>query len=80
MFGTGGDEGPAVMTLREAFYNPKSYNCIGFENIWDDGIQSKECGFFIPQHTNLVYVMRLVNDCIWMRMVILFMTKQDSLF
>ena len=53
MFGTGGDEGPAVMTLREAFYNPKSYNCIGFENIWDDGIQSKECGFFIPQHTNL---------------------------
>lgn len=53
MFGTGGDEGPAVMTLREAFYNPKSYNCIGFENIWDDGIQNKECGFFIPQHTNL---------------------------
>lgn len=53
MFGTGGDEGPAVMTLRKAFYNPESFNCLGFENIWDEGAQSKSCGFFIPQHTNL---------------------------
>ena len=53
MFGTGGDQGPAVATLRKAFYKPKSFNCIEFENIWDEGAQNKPCGFFIPQHTNL---------------------------
>lgn len=53
MFGTGGDEGPAVATLRKAFYNPESFNCLQFENIWDEGAQSKPCGFFVPQHTNL---------------------------
>lgn len=53
MFGTGGDQGDAVASLRTAFYDPKSYNCIGFENIWDEAAQGKQCGFFIPQHTNL---------------------------
>ena len=36
MFGTGGDQGDAVAPLREAFYDPESYNCLGFPNIWDD--------------------------------------------
>lgn len=54
MFGTGGDQGDAVAPLREAFYDPDSYNCIGFDNIWDEAaIGGKQCGFFIPQHTNL---------------------------
>lgn len=54
MFGTGGDQGDAVAPLREAFYDPESYNCLGFPNIWDDcAIGGKYCGFFIPQHTNL---------------------------
>ena len=53
MFGTGGDEGSAVASLRSAFYDPESYNCLGFENIWDEGSQGKPCGFFVPQHTNL---------------------------
>lgn len=53
MFGTGGDQGDAVASLRSAFYDPKSFNCIGFENIWDEAAQGKPCGFFIPQHTNL---------------------------
>lgn len=53
MFGTGGDQGTAIAGLRRAFYNPESFNCLGFENIWDEGAQSKECGFFVPQHTNL---------------------------
>lgn len=53
MFGTGGDEGSAVAPLRSAFYDPKSFNCIGFENIWDEGNNDKPCGFFVPQHTNL---------------------------
>lgn len=54
MFGTGGDQGDAVAPLREAFYDPESYNCLGFPNIWDDcAVGGKYCGFFIPQHTNL---------------------------
>lgn len=52
-FGTGGDEGPAVSALREGFYKPESFNCLAFENIWEDSIQSNKCGFFVPQHTNL---------------------------
>lgn len=54
MFGTGGDQGSAVAALREAFYDPKSFNCIGFINIWDEAAEGgKKCGFFVPQHTNL---------------------------
>lgn len=53
MFGTGGDQGDAIAALREAFYDPKLYNCLAFENIWDDAASQKECGFFVPYHTNL---------------------------
>lgn len=54
MFGTGGDEGDNVTGLRNAFYDPKAFNCIEFDNIWDEGAQGgKPCGFFVPQHTNL---------------------------
>lgn len=53
MFGTGGDQGDAIAALREAFYDPKLYNCLEFENIWDDAASSKYCGFFVPYHTNL---------------------------
>lgn len=52
-FGTGGDEASHFETLRDMFYNPEGYNCLGFENIWDESAPSKECGFFIPQYTNL---------------------------
>lgn len=53
MLGTGGDEKDNVAGLREAFYDPASYNCIGFDNIWDEGLHDRKCGFFVPQHTNL---------------------------
>ena len=53
MFGTGGDQGSAVAALRKAFYDPKSFNCLEFENIWDEGAQNRPCGFFVPQHTNI---------------------------
>lgn len=53
MFGTGGDQGDAVASLRRAFYDPKSFNCVGFDNIWDEAVDGKQCGFFVPQHTNL---------------------------
>lgn len=52
-FGTGGDQGPAVASLRKMFYHPDAFNCLEFENIWDEGITDSKCGFFVPQHTNL---------------------------
>lgn len=52
-FGTGGDEGSHFETLKDMFYNPEGYNCIGFDNIWDEAAATKKCGFFIPQYTNL---------------------------
>lgn len=52
-FGTGGDSGSHFETLKDMFYNPEGYNCLGFDNIWDESAATKECGFFIPQYTNL---------------------------
>ena len=53
VWGTGGDEGSAFETLKDMFYNPSGYNCLGFENIWDESPSDKLCGFFVPQYTNL---------------------------
>jgi hypothetical protein len=47
-FGTGGDEGSYFETLKDMFYNPDGYNCLGFDNIWDEHTSNKKCGFFIP--------------------------------
>ena len=52
-FGTGGDEDSHFQTLRDMFYNPDGYNCMEFENIWDESANGTKCGFFIPQYTNL---------------------------
>lgn len=52
-WGTGGDEGSAFKTLKDMFYNPDGYNCLGFNNIWDEIPSDKQCGFFCPQYTNL---------------------------
>lgn len=52
-FGTGGDPGSAFAALKDMFYNPEGYNCLGFNNIWDESVTTKQCGFFIPQYTNL---------------------------
>lgn len=52
-FGTGGDEDSHFETLKDMFYNPDGYNCLGFDNIWDETPSDKKCGFFIPQYTNM---------------------------
>lgn len=43
----------AFETMKDMFYNPDGYNCLGFENIWDSTPTDKLCGFFVPQYTNL---------------------------
>lgn len=52
-FGTGGTEGASFEGLKELFYKPKSYNVLSFPNIWDDGRENTECGFFVPAYSNL---------------------------
>lgn len=52
-FGTGGDPGSSFEALKDMFYNPEGYNCLEFENIWDNTVSTKKCGFFCPQYTNL---------------------------
>lgn len=52
-FGTGGDKDSHFETLKDMFYNPDGYNCIGFDNIWDETPSDKKCGFFTPQYTNM---------------------------
>lgn len=53
VFGTGGTEGASFEGLKELFYKPKSYNVLSFPNIWDDGRENTECGFFVPAYSNL---------------------------
>lgn len=50
---TGGDKNSHFATLKDMFYNPDGYNCVGFKNIWDELSGDKQCGFFIPQYTNM---------------------------
>ena len=52
-FGTGGTEGADFAGLRDMFYHPLGYNCLAFNNIWDEHVDGTSCGFFIPQYTNL---------------------------
>lgn len=53
VWGTGGDESSAFETMKDMFYNPDGYNCLGFDNIWDESATTNKCGFFVPQYTNL---------------------------
>lgn len=53
IWGTGGDEDSKFATLKDMFYNPKGYNCLEFDNIWDETATSTKCGFFVPQYTNM---------------------------
>lgn len=52
-FGTGGTIGASFEGLKELFYKPNANNVLSFPNIWDDGRENTECGFFVPAYSNL---------------------------
>lgn len=52
-FGTGGTIGASFEGLKELFYKPNANNVLAFPNIWDDGKENTECGFFVPAYSNL---------------------------
>jgi len=37
-----------MQTFASNFYNPKSFNCLAFENVWDKDCRHEVCGFFKP--------------------------------
>ena len=37
-----------MQTFEENFYNPKAYNFMPFENVWDKDARGEVCGFFKP--------------------------------
>ena len=52
-FGTGGTEGSDFEAMEEIFYNPAAYDCMDYENVWDEGAVGTRCGYFIPIQKNL---------------------------
>ena len=52
-FGTGGTEGADFEGMEELFYNPDSYDCLAFENEWDDGAMGTVCGPVSYTHLTL---------------------------
>lgn len=53
VWGTGGDEESHFATLKDMFYHPEGYNCLEFDNIWDENAVTQKCGFFCPQYANV---------------------------
>lgn len=54
IFGTGGGDNSDWEGFCEVFYNPSKYNCLEFENTWDDGALGTYCGFFVPDYWTAV--------------------------
>lgn len=54
IFGTSGDMEKGTVDFADMFYNPESYNCLPFVNIWDEEADKTNCGFFHPSYLNKV--------------------------
>jgi hypothetical protein len=48
VFGTGGEEGPGIQGLENIFNTPEAWDMLAFPNIWEEGFDSTECGYFVP--------------------------------
>lgn len=49
-FGTGGTEGASFDAMKLMFYDPRTYGCICFDNIYDDGYKGTRSGLFTPAY------------------------------
>lgn len=47
-WGTGGSKNGKWEVFERNFYNPKGYNFMPFENIWDKDSRDRTCGFYKP--------------------------------
>ena len=48
VFGTGGEEGPSIEGLEEIFNTPDAFDILAFNNIWEEGMEATECGYYVP--------------------------------
>lgn len=48
VFGTGGDMEAGTADFGYMFYNPRVFNFLEFNNVWDEGKENTTCGWFIP--------------------------------
>jgi len=56
-FGTGGEEGPSIEALEDVFGNPREYNMLAFPNIYEEGMEATEIGYFVPVYrTNPLFM------------------------
>lgn len=46
-WGTGGEQGPGIVGLEELFKHPLAYNCLPYDNCWDEQVGDPH-GFFFP--------------------------------
>lgn len=47
-WGTGGEQGPGIQGLEDIFTNPEPYNCLPFDNCWEESPSLRDHGFFFP--------------------------------
>ena len=57
VWGTGGEQGPGIAGLEEIFLNPEAYECLPFENCWEEAPLPKDHGFFFPSWANMTKFM-----------------------
>lgn len=48
VFGTGGGDDKQWEGFEDLFYSPSADDFLSFNNIWDEGEDGTECGFFVP--------------------------------
>ena len=53
-YGTGGEEDANYTGLKDLFYEPKGYNALCIDNVWDEDNYGNECGFFVPEYYNMI--------------------------
>lgn len=52
IFGTSGDILGGTADYAEMFLSPEKFGCLPMANIWDEGYEDSECGFFHPTNWN----------------------------
>lgn len=56
-WGTGGEQGPGIAAMDSIFNNPITYDCLPFDNCWEDGLLPNDHGFFFPVWANMTRFM-----------------------
>jgi hypothetical protein len=50
LFGTGGDMTGGMVDFEDMFYNPEPYGLRPYANIYEDGMENTQIGFFLPDY------------------------------